>query len=81
MGFNLKTLKTLQVFSNGCIYFSSSVYLKSFKKYNFFKKNLVMNSSKPVQTITKHSNFFYFKYRDQIFKSLINEFTINRQKH
>ena len=40
-----------------------------------------MNSIKPSQTITKHSNFFYFKYRDQIPKSLIYEFTISRKKY
>jgi hypothetical protein len=81
MHFNLKSFKTLCVFSNGCVCFSSSVYSKSFKKYHFFKKNLVMNSIKPSQTITKHSNFFYFKYRDQIPKSLIYEFTISRKKY
>ncbi len=81
MSFNLKSFKTLQIFPNGCICFSSSVYLKSFKKYNFFKKNLFVNPSKSVPIITKHSNFFYFKYRDQISKNLINEFTINRKKH
>ena len=81
MSFNLKSFKTLQVFSNGCIYFSSSVYLKSFRKYNFFKKSLFINPSKSLSPITKHSNFFYLKYRDQISKSLTNEFTINRKKH
>jgi hypothetical protein len=81
MSFNLKSFKTLQIFPNGCIYFSSSVYLKFFKKYNFFKKNLVINPSKSLQIPIKHSNFFYFKYRDHISKNLINEFTINRKKH
>ena len=81
MSFNLKSLKTLQVFPNGCIYFGSSVYLKSFKKYNFFKKNLVTNPSKPLQTITKPSNSFYFKYRDQIFKNSVDEFTTSCKKH
>ena len=81
MSLNLKSLKTLQVFSNGCVSFSSSVYLKSFKKYNFFKQNLVMNSAKPLKTTTKVSNSFYFKYYNQIVKSLIYEFTISCKKH
>jgi hypothetical protein len=66
MHVNLKSLKTLQVFPNGCIYFSSSVYLRSFKKYTFLKTPLVHNPSLPNQTSNKPSNFFYFKYRDQI---------------
>jgi len=81
MSFNLKSFKTLQIFPNGCISFSSSVYFKAFKKYKFFKKNLFINSSKSVPLITKHSNFFYLKYRDQVSKNLINEFTIKRKKH
>ena len=81
MSFNLKSFKTLQIFPNGCIYFSSSVYLQSFKKLNLFKKNLVTNPFKPSQTTIKHSNSFYFKYRDQIFKSLRDEFTISCTKH
>lgn len=81
MSSNLKSFRTLQVFSNGCISFSSSVYLKSFKKLNFFKKELAVSSSDSLQTITKHSNTFYFRYRDQIFKSLIDEFTISCTKH
>ena len=64
MHLNLKSFKTLQVFQNGCTYFSSSVYLKSFKKYTFFKKTLIVNPSKFTQINTKYSNFFYFKYRD-----------------
>lgn len=64
MSFNLKSLKTLQIFPNGCVYFSSSVYLKSFKRYNYFKKNLTINSSKLSKTTIKHSNLFYMKYRD-----------------
>jgi hypothetical protein len=78
---NLKSFKTSQIFSNGCVNFSSSVFLKTFKKYNFFKENLGINSSKFSQAVTKHSNFFYLKYRDQIFKNLINDFSINCKKH
>jgi hypothetical protein len=81
MRFDLKSFKTLQVFPNGCIYFDSSIYLRTFKKYNFFRKNLVINISKSSPTVMKHSNLFYLKYRDQIFKNLINEFTINCKKH
>lgn len=81
MFFNLKSLKTLQIFPNGCLNFSSSVYLKSFEKYKFFKKSLVTDSSKLWQPRIKHSNFFYLKYRDQIFKSIIDEFTITYKKY
>jgi hypothetical protein len=81
MCFDLKSSKTLQVFPNGCIYFSSSVYLKSFKKYNFFKENLATNSSKKKFPTAKDSNSFYHKYRNQIFKNLINEFTVNNKKY
>jgi hypothetical protein len=81
MSFNLKSLKTLQIFPNGCVYFSSSAYLKIFKQLNLFKKNLVTNPFKPLQTTVKHSNFFYFKYRDQIFKNLIDELTTSCKKY
>jgi len=71
----------LQIFPNGCLNFSSSVYLKSFEKYKFFKKSVVTNSSKLWQPRIKNSNSFYLKYRDQIFKSIKDEFTTSCKKY
>lgn len=81
MVFNLKSFKTLQVFQNGCISLSSSISLKSSKKLIFFKKDLAINPSNALQTIKKHSNTFYFRYRNQIFKNPLDEFTISYTKY
>ena len=78
---NIKSLKTLQIFSNGCIYVDSLSYIKTYKKYNFFKKNLFANSLKKNQLASTKSNFFYTKYRNQIVKNLINELTVNCKKY
>jgi len=78
---NLKSLKTLQIFPNGCIFISSSSYLKTYKKYNFSKKNLFVNFLKKNQLASTKSNFFYTKYRNQIIKNSINELTVNYKKY
>lgn len=78
---NVKSLKTLQIFSNGCIYIDSSSYLKTYKKHNFSKKNLFANFLNKNQRVSTKSNFFYTKYRNQIVKNLINELTVNCKKY
>jgi hypothetical protein len=78
---NLKALKTLQIFPNGCIYINSSPYLKTYKKYNFLKKNLFVNFLKKNQLASTKSTFFYTKYRNQIIKNSINELTVNCKKY
>lgn len=78
---NIKALKTLQIFPNGCVYIDSSSYLKTYKKYNFLKKNLFVNPSKKNQPTSSKSNFFYTKYRNQIIKNSINELTVNCKKY
>ena len=81
MDSNLKSLKTLQVFPNGCISVNSSPYLKTYKRYNFLKKNLFVNFLRKNQLASTKSNFFYAKYRNQIVKNSINEFTVNCKKY
>lgn len=78
---SVKALKTLQIFSNGSIYIGSSPYLGTYKKYNFLKKNLFVNSLKKNHIASTKSNFFYTKYRNQIIKNLINELTVNCKKY
>lgn len=77
----LKSFKTLQIFSNGCVYFDYSVFLKTSKKCNFSKKSLVSNSLEKKKSLLTSSNFFYTKYRNQIFKNLIDEFSVNCKKY
>ncbi len=77
----LKSFKILQISSNGCVYFDYSVYLKTYKKYNFSKKGLFSNLLNNKQLTPTNSNFFYKKYRNQIIKKLINELTINCKKY
>lgn len=81
MGSNLKFLKVLQVSADGCIYIDHSAYLKTYKKYRFSKKSLFSNLLKKKEFSQTNSNFFYKKYRNQIIKKLINEFTINCKKY
>ena len=77
----LKSFKTLQISLNGCVYFDHSAYFKTFKKYNFLEKSLVSNPSSKKKLMTAQSNFFYTKYRNQIFKNLINTLTVNCKKY
>jgi len=77
----LKSFKILQISSNGCVYFDYSVYLKTYKKYNFSKRSLFSNLLNNKQLTLTNSNFFYKKYRNQIVKKLINELTINCKKY
>lgn len=77
----LKSFKTLQISSNGCVYFDYFAYLKTYKRYNFSKKSLYANLSDRKETILTTSTFFYKKYRNQIIKKLKNEFTINCKKY
>jgi hypothetical protein len=77
----LKSLKTLQISSNGCVFFDHSIYLKTYKRYNFSKKSLLFSPLNKEELTLTNSNFFYKKYRNQIIKKLIHEFTINRKKY
>jgi hypothetical protein len=81
MSSGLKSFKTLQVLPNGCVYFDHSIYLKTYKKYNFLKKNLTISPFNKTSSNFHPSNFFYTKYRNQIFKNLTNEFTVNCKKY
>jgi UDP-N-acetylmuramyl tripeptide synthase len=81
MSSNLKSFKVLQISADGCIYTDHSVYLKTYKKYRFSKKSLFSNLLKKKEFTLTNSNFFYKKYRNQIIKKLINEFTINCKKY
>jgi hypothetical protein len=77
----LKTLKILHIFPNGCVYFNYSAYLKTYKRYNFSKESFFSNLLNKKKVTSGNSNFFYKKYRNQIIKKLIHEFTINCTKY
>jgi len=60
----LKSLKNLQIFPNGCVYFDYSVYVKTYKKYNLSKKSLFFKLLDRKTLLSTNSNFFYKKYRN-----------------
>jgi len=66
--FKLKSLKILQIFPNGSVYFDYLAYLKTYKKYNFSKKSFFSNLLNKKKLILANSNFFYKKYCTQIIK-------------
>lgn len=60
----LKSLKSLKISPNGCVYFDYSVNLKTFKKYDFLKKSLVIEPFNKKKPTLLSSNFYYMKYRN-----------------
>jgi len=81
MGLKLKSFKVMQISSDGCIYFDYSIYLKTYKKYRFSKKNVFSNLLNKDELTLTNSNFFYKKYRNQNIKKTKNELTTNRKKY
>jgi len=81
MRYNLKSLKILHIFPNGSVYFDYSSYLKTYRKYNFSKESFFYDLLEKKKLTSSNSNFFYKKYRNQIVKKLINEFTIICKKY
>lgn len=77
----LKSLKIVHIFPNGSVYFDYSAYLKMYKRYNFSKESFYYNLLSKKKLMLSNSNFFYKKYRNQIVKKSINEFTINCKKY
>ena len=72
----LKSFKILHIFPNGSVYFNYSAYLKSYKKYNFSKESFFSNPGYKKTLLSSKFNLLYKKYRNQIVKKLLNEFTI-----
>jgi hypothetical protein len=81
MCYKLKSFKTIQISSNGCVFFDHSAYLKLYKKYHFSKKSLLSKSLNNKDFSLTNSAFFYKKYYNQIFKKSRHEFTINCKKY
>ena len=77
----LKSLKNLQISWNGCVYFDQSVYVKTYKKYNFLNNNLFPSLPNETSSTLINSNLFYRKYRNHIAKKSENEFTTNCKKY
>jgi len=65
MKFNLKSIKILHVLPNGCVYFDYSSYLKTYTKYTFSKKSVLLKSSNKKKLTSTNPNFFYKKYRNK----------------
>lgn len=73
---SLKSLKTVCVLPNGCVFFDCVSYVKIYKKHRFFKKNLYPNNLiKKKSSID--STFFYQKYYNQSIKKQYEFFKIN----
>ena len=68
----LKSFKTLNVFSDGSIYFCSSSFFKNLKKSNLLEKDFKTVWPKKKDTLRlKESKSFDLKYRSQFFKIII----------
>ena len=61
--FNLKSLKSVTISSNGCIYFNHLPYTKFYQKHIFLKEVLFANLAYSGKFKSKNFNFFYKKYR------------------
>lgn len=73
---SLKSLKTVCVLPNGCVFFDCISYLKVYKRYKFFKKNLYPDSL-TKKTSNSDSAFFHQKYYNQSVKKKYEFFKIN----
>ena len=64
---SLKSLKTICVLPNGCVFLGCVSYLKTYKKHNFLRKSVYPSSiTKKIPGID--STFFYQKYYNQSVK-------------
>lgn len=67
-----KYFKSLNVFSDGSVYFYSSGFFKNSKKLNLLEKDFKTVWLKKKDTLKlKKNNVFDLKYRNQFFKIII----------
>ncbi len=68
----LKYFKSLNIFSDGSIYFYPSGFFKNLKKLNLLEKDFKTVWPKEKHALKlKKNNLFDLKYRNQFFKIII----------